>query len=293
MFLVLILEILFSLSFIVLKKTIPYGPPFFLVGVRMVISGILLLLYQFFYDRKSFSLLKNNWKLIGIASLLNVYVTNAYELWGMQYITAAKASLIYSFSPFASALLAYLFLSEKMNFKKWIGLFIGVVGLIPILLTKTLAENKIAHFGFLSLAELALLFAAIATAYGWVSIKQLVYQKGYPIILANGISMFLGGAISLGHSSITESWPNIFSISYLPFWGYTLLATLISSIICYNLYALLLSRYSATFMCFSSFILPFFTALFGWFFLQEIVSWQFYLSATIVFLGLYVFYLEE
>ena len=55
----------------------------------------------------------------------------------------------------------------------------------------------------------------------------------------------------------------------------------------------LLKKYSATFMSFTSFLSPLFAALYGWAFFQEIISWHFYVSAVIVFTGLYIFYQDE
>ena len=295
MFLVIFLQVLFALSFIIFRKTVGFGSPFFLVGIRMILAGLILLIYQFFADKKSFSKLKikDTFNLVVLASILNVYITNAYEFWGIQYISAAKASLIYNFSPFISAFLSYLFLNEIMTRKKGIAIIIGMLGFLPVLVNNSPVEKSMAHFGFLSLAEIALLAAAIATAYGWIIIKQLVYQKKLPIILTNGITMFLGGLIALGHSAFIETWPNIFERTYFSFWGYTLLVIFISYIFAYNLYASLLSKYSPTFLSFAGFITPFFTALFGWILLGETVTWSFYVSMVIVFIGLYIFYQDE
>jgi len=297
MFLVIFLQFLFACSFIIFKKTIIIGAPFFLVGVRMIIAGTILLLSQFFYDRKSFNKrLFKYWGLLLSAAVLNIYITNAYELWGIQYLTAAKSSFIYNISPFISAFLSYLFLKEKMSFCKWIGLIVGVIGFVPILFITSVNEITV-NPDLVFKAELALLAAAIATAYGWISIKRLVYHQKFPVILVNGITMFIGGIISLTHSGLVESWPSIFnSISHtgaFQFWGYTLLVILISHIIAYNIYATLLESYSATFMSFAGFATPFFTALLGWFFLGETVSWQFCVSACIVFIGLRIFYSGE
>jgi drug/metabolite transporter (DMT)-like permease len=67
----------------------------------------------------------------------------------------------------------------------------------------------------------------------------------------------------------------------------------ISNILCHNIYANLLKKYSATFMSFTSFLSPLFAALYGWAFFQETISWHFYLSILIVLVGLYIFYQDE
>jgi drug/metabolite transporter (DMT)-like permease len=64
-------------------------------------------------------------------------------------------------------------------------------------------------------------------------------------------------------------------------------------LICYNLYGYLLRRFSATFMSFAGLTTPLFTALFGWIFLGEVASPAFYLSFSILSVGLLLFYQEE
>lgn len=316
MFLVLLLQFLFAVAFIFFKKTIPYGPPFFLVAIRMIISGSILLLFYIIYSvTKSNRLVRRNsnlrefnvgksedgkikqllkhWKLILLTSFLNIYATSAYELWGLQYLSAAKASLIYNFSPFVSALFAFLFLHERMNIKKWLGLIIGVLGFLPILISSSGTEQSIIHIGFLSLAEIALLIAAFSTATGWICMKHLIYKDKIAIILANGITMFIGGLITLIHSSFVETWPNLFGSEYTFFWIYMFLGFLVMHIIAYNLYGYLLETFSTTFMTLACMLFPPFTALLGWIFLGETVGWAFFTSLVIVSVGMYIFYRQE
>lgn len=291
MIFLIFLQLIFSIAFIIFKKSMPYGPPFFLVGSRLIIAGIILLITQFFVNRKSFAMLKDNWHLIITASIFNIYITNAFEFWALGCVTAAKASFIYNFSPFVSAFFGYLLLNETMTLKKWLGLLIGILGMLPILLTSSsYCEYAGNHYGFFSIAEIALLIAAGATSYGWISIKQLIHKKNVPIILANGMSTLIGGSIALGQSALVETWPD-FNSFYL--WFYILAAVVVSQLIAYNCYSNLLLRYSATFMTFTGFSMPFFSALLGWLFLGETVSYAFYISNIIVFIGLCVFYLEE
>jgi drug/metabolite transporter (DMT)-like permease len=124
-------------------------------------------------------------------------------------------------------------------------------------------------------------------------LKQLVNENGYSPFTANGLSMVTGGVMALVHSSLVESWDPIPVTAIRPFLDCMLLLILISNLICYNLYGYLLRRYSVTFISFAGFITPLFTALFGWFYLGEVVTWPFYVSAAIVFIGLFTFNQEE
>jgi drug/metabolite transporter (DMT)-like permease len=196
-------------------------------------------------------------------------------------------------SPFASALLAYILLSEKMSMKKWLGLLVGFLGFIPILLNETTAEELSGQFFVFSWAELAVMAAAIFGVYGWILLKQLVKEEGYTPFMANGISMTIGGVMALVNSYFVEQWDPVPVTEFRPFLECTLALILVSNLICYNLYGYLLKRYSATFISFAGFITPMFSALFGWLYLGQVVTWPFWVSASIVFLGLLIFYQEE
>ncbi|MBA3815199.1 MAG: DMT family transporter [Parachlamydiaceae bacterium] len=294
MFPVMLLYALFASVFTIAKTGLDYAQPLFLVGSRMLFAGIIMLAYQFFCNRKEFTFKKEHfWRVFRLA-LFNIYLTNVFEFWGLKYLTSFKTCFIYSLSPFISAILSYFLFADKISLRKGFGLAIGFFGFLPILMCgSSSSEDLTGRILFLSWAEVAVIFAAISSVYGWILLKQLVSENGYSPFMANGLSMTLGGTMALFHSSISETWDPLPVSQMFPFLECALLLILVSNLICYNLYGYLLKRYSATFISFAGFTTPFFTALFGWFFLGEIVTWPFYLSAAIVLAGLYTFYQEE
>jgi drug/metabolite transporter (DMT)-like permease len=259
----------------------------------MALAGVLLLGYVWWRQPEKFYIKKNHlWKIVQLAGF-NIYLTNIFEFWGLQYLTSFKACFIYSLSPFVSALLSFVLLSEKLTPKKWLGLLIGFTGLAPVLLYQTTAEELTGHFLVFSWAELAVICAAICSVYGWILLKQLVQENGNSPLMINGISMLIGGFLSLSHSYLSEDWNPIPVKEVVPFIECAVLLIIISNLICYNLYGALLKRFSATFMSFAGLSTPIFSALLGWIFLNELMPWYFYVSLSILGCGLYLFYQEE
>lgn len=289
MFYVFLLYALFASVFTIAKTGLMYVQPFFLVGTRMLLAGVILLGYQIFVHKQTLSFDRKTWWRLIFLAFFNIYLTNVFEFWGLRYLTSFKTCFIYSLSPFVSALFSYFLLSEKLTSKKWMGLIIGFLGFMPILLSQTSTEEQTGQFFFFSWAELAVMMAAICSVYGWILLKQLVNEDQLSPLTANGVSMFVGGVLALGHSFAIEQWQPFPVTNYPIFFECTLLLILISNLICYNLYGSLLKRYSATFMSFAGFTTPLFTALFGWLILGEIVSWHFYLSFILVLFGLLLF----
>jgi drug/metabolite transporter (DMT)-like permease len=292
MALVLLLYGLFASVFTVGKLGLEVSSPFFLVGSRMGIAGALMLSYLYFFKREQLKLKKEDLLQFFLLGTFNIFLTNVCEFWGLKYLTAAKTCFLYSLSPFVSALLAYLLLNERMTGKKWLGLIVGFLGFIPVLLHQTSQEELTGHFWIFSWAELAVMTAAVSSVYGWIILSKLMRQ-GYHPLLVNGVSMLIGGSMTLVQSLILEPW-NPVPVSNFPiFFMVCIFLMVVSNFICYNLYGFLLKRFSATFISFAGFTTPLITAFLGWIFLGEQVDYSFFLSSGIVFSGLTLFYYEE
>ncbi|MDP1880651.1 MAG: DMT family transporter [Parachlamydiaceae bacterium] len=293
MFFVVLLYALFASVFTIAKTGLSVAQPLFLVGTRMMLAGVVLLAYQFFIKKESFKFERSTWIKLILLAVFNIYLTNIFEFWGLQYLTSFKTCFIYSLAPFLSALFSYVIFSEQLSKKKWLGFLIGLVGFFPILYQHSSIEEKTGQLFFFSWAELSVMVAVVCSVYGWILLKQLVNEHQLSPTMANGITMFTGGFLALSHSFFTENWNPLPVTNYSIFIECTLALLIISNLICYNLYGYLLKRYSATFISFAGFITPLFSAFFGWMYLGEIITWPFYVSFIIVFIGLIIFDQEE
>lgn len=294
--LVIMLFALFASLFTLSKSALEFSEPFFLIGSRMAFAGILLLLHQAIFNKKSFKIQLNHMLPLLILGLVSIYITNIAEIWGIQFMSSAKACLIYSLSPFVASLFAYWILKETLTLKKWCGLIVGFVGLIPILFTQTSSNELAKDLLFFSWGELSLIIAVFASVYGWILLKKIVSEYKYSPMMANGCSMLIGGTLALFHSYLSgEHWTPvpILNDQYGSFLECALWMMLISNVICYNLYGYLLKRFSATFMSLAGLVTPLFASFFGWYFLNEVITWHFFASMILFSIGLTLFYQEE
>lgn len=278
------------------KWALSVSSPLFLTGFRMLLAGVLISSYVFWKKRGKIRLTTKQIFSFCLIGVLSIYLTNALEFWGLQHLSAAKTCFIYSLSPFFAAFFSYLHFGEKMNPKKWLGMAIGFLGFFPVLAYQTGSENLLQNFGIFSLAELAIIGAALFSVYGWVLLRVFLKEdeNASPLTI-NGFSMLIGGALSLIHSFFTENWNpvpvdgNHVSI----FLQSTLLMTLISNILCYNLHGFLLKKYSATFLSFMGLLSPIFASVISWLFLNEPISPIIFGSTAVISVGLWLVYREE
>lgn len=293
LFLVFFNFFVWASSFSLAKAAMHYGPPVLLTGVRMALAGAVILMFLLLFRRSSLKLSKAHILPLVLLALSSVYLTNAFEFWGLQYLSAAKACLIYSLSPFVAAALSYFQFREKMTRRKALGLLVGFIGFSPVFLYESGSEQLLGTFLGFSWAELALIVATMTSVYGWVLLRKLGKDEGVSPIAANGVSMLLGGIMALAHSALVEGW-NPLPITDIPqFLKWTALIILISNFFCYNLYGWLLKRFTATFLSFAGLTTPLFAAIWGFAMHGEVMPWPFFISMGVIALGLWLVYSEE
>lgn len=277
------------------KMALEHSPPLFLTAVRMLLAGALILAYLAFRNRSAFKITLKQLLSFAIFAILAMYLTNAFEFWGLKYMTAAKTCFFYSLSPFFSALFSYLHFKEKMNRRKWLGMAIGFIGFIPVLAVQKGSDELLSSLAFISWPELAIIGASICSAYGWILLRLLIKDQSIPILMVNGSSMIIGGLCALVHSFLVDTWnPLPVATEYLPSFAQGLIILIfISNVLCSNLYGLLLKRFTATFLSFMGLLFPVFASLNGWLFLGEPLSPVIFLSTGIVSIGLWLVYSAE
>ncbi|MDE3046606.1 MAG: DMT family transporter [Verrucomicrobiota bacterium] len=277
------------------KWTLQFAPPLFLTASRMILAGLLLISYLAWRNRDALKLTRWQFLSLGLLGLFSIYWTNALEFWGLQHMTAAKTCFFYSLSPFFAALFSYLHFREKMNGRKWLGMAVGFTGFIPVLMAQKGSDELLSGLAFISWPELAVMGAAICSVYGWILLRLLVKDQSISPLTANGVSMLVGGSLALLHSSLVEPWTPlpIASGHVGEFLQGALLMTLISNILCYNLYGMMLKRFTATFLSFMGLLSPIFASLNSWLFLGEPLSPSIFLSTGIISVGLWLVYSAE
>lgn len=288
------MQALFALTFPVGKLALQYTGSLFLVGLRMTLGGLLLLAAYYFFGERT-KIARSDWYLFIKMAFFAVYLAFVPEFWALKSMSALKTNMLWSSLPFISALLSYFLLGERLTLKKWAGLAIGLVGMLPVIFISSPQEL---HYGTLlhvSLPDLMMTLAVVASAYGWFLMRELL-NKGYSVILVNGSTMLIGGILCFGTKIIEQSlleYPQQLYTSLLPVIGYTAVLILISNVIGYNLYGYLMRHCSLTFLSFTGFLCPLFGAFFSNLILHEQITYHYGIAFVSVCLGLWIFYSHE
>jgi drug/metabolite transporter (DMT)-like permease len=292
MFLVLLVYAISAVSFFVAKQGLQYAKPFFTIGFRFCFVGLLLLLFQFFKNKKQLSIKKKDvWTFVNVM-LFNVYFVFIPLGWGLQYVSAFKTIFLFSFTPFFVAIFAYFLAGERFSWYKGSGMLVSFIGMVPILMTQDDIREASMELCSISLPELAVIVSVIASAYAWFPIKKLM-DRGYSVPLVHGTTMLGGGVLAFLTSFYMEG------IRYLPvndfanFLICVLIIAFSSNILFYGLYSYLLLRYSFTFLSFAQFTRPIFGSLLSWVVLGKIITWHYAVAICFFLVGMMLFYKDK
>lgn len=271
----------------------PY--PLLIATLRALMSGIVIMSYFVifqFQSLKNFTLTTKEWHyLLGYALLIHTVSMYGFS-YAALYASPVIICFLYATAPFITAIIEYFYHAQTLNVKKFIGLLVGLIGLVIILIQSNSMQHTATVYKHSIFADIAILVSMIFFCFGWILFKQLITSTQQNVALVNSISMLIGGTLSLGLTFLTYQ-QNLWTQTYSPNFLWLVSLFLLSSLATYSLYAKLLKKYSATFMSFSGFLEPAFAMLYGPFLIGYKIQVIDGISFGILLLGLYLFYQEE
>ena len=112
---------------------------------------------------------KSEWKKVALIGFFSTCVYQAFFMFGMQYTAAGDASLMITFNPFFTALLAIVFLDEKMTSRLAVGLTLGISGVAVLFYY---SPNVDISFTDRAIGDLLIAGAALAWACNSILMKK-------------------------------------------------------------------------------------------------------------------------
>jgi len=269
--------LLWSFAFVAGKIGVTYCPPLILLAGRFLLAGALVVgVAALRRDEWSMS-----WRDVAVFAALGV-ANNALYLGfgytGLQTVSAGLGGLIVSANPIFTAVLAAMFLSEALTWRKVAGLLLGIAGVAMIVWHRIAIGTDSLHGIMFTLASLASLVAG-------TMLFKLFAPKG-DLWLGNGIQNLAGGLavvpFAFTLSSVSDIVPNIQLLGAFAF------LVLGGSMLGYLLWFHLLKTCGATAASAYHFLMPPLGMLFAWLVLGEHVEARDLLGIVPVALGVYL-----
>jgi drug/metabolite transporter (DMT)-like permease len=268
--------LLWASAFSVAKLAMADCPPLLLLAFRFLLAGGLVLGAAAAFgvplklDRRNLVL----FAALGVANQA-VYLGIGYV--GLRAIPSGLSALIISANPVLAAVLATVFLRERMTWRKVAGLVLGVVGLVFIV------ESRLS--GGVDTVGITLTFVALVSLVaGTILFKRFAPTNGFWV--GNGVQSFAAGIavlpFALGFESVSDIVP-----TWSLFWSMTYLVLLVS-VFAYLLWFQMLSVSGATAASSYHFLMPPLGLLFGWLLLGEHVAATDLIGIVPVAFGIYL-----
>lgn len=129
-FFLITLSLLWGSSFILIKKSLLGLSPIQLGAVRVLITGIVLILFGF---KKLKQLNKQQWFWVGLSGFIGTFFPSILFAYAETEIDSAIASILNSTVPLLALIVGISFFGAAFIRKQFIGVFIGLIGSVLLI----------------------------------------------------------------------------------------------------------------------------------------------------------------
>jgi drug/metabolite transporter (DMT)-like permease len=167
----LLLAVIWGVSFLLIRLAAPVLGPFLLVTLRMLIAGGALLIYLR-VTRQALPPLRTFWRTYLVLGALNSALPLLLEAAAVVRLNASLTAILLTTAPLFTALIAAIWLHERLTLSQFGGLLVGLLGVGILLGWSPLPLTGEVILG-IGAALLAALLYAVASLYARTALRQL------------------------------------------------------------------------------------------------------------------------
>ena len=276
-FLLVLLGIIWGSSFFNIKIATYSYEPITLALVRVIFaSAPLILLCKF--KKIKIEAFSNEWKHYALIGLCNIAIPFILIAIGTSKINSYLAAMLMSTTPLSGTILAHFFTkNEKINIFKVIGVLIGFSGILFLFLDKIIINES--NYIFALITILGSTFYSIG---GILTIR--IKNKGNENVTTSttiwSLIFLFPMAIILEKPWLAD--PSLESTLSLLYLG--IVATGLAWLIRFRI----LSVNGLVFQTQVAYLIPIFGVFFGYFLMDEVITWRVMISLSIIIFGIYI-----
>lgn len=135
-----------------------YIPPITLTRYRWQLVILILLPFTIKKLIASVGIIRKHWFLFFILGMTGIALNTSLIYWGLTYTTAINGALISATNPIFIIIAAFFFLKESISLRKFIGLFLSILGVIFIICEGHL--SNLLHLSF-NIGDLLVIISVI------------------------------------------------------------------------------------------------------------------------------------
>ena len=276
--LLMLLAIIWGSAFFNIKIATYSYEPFTLALVRVIFASVPLVLLCKFKEIKIEAFTKN-WKLYALIGLCNISIPFVLIAIGTSMINSYLAAILMSTTPLSGSILAHFFLKdEKLSFPKLFGVLVGFSGIVLLFFDKVIINSD--NYFYALITILGSTFYCIG---GLLTLK-LKNKKNENVTTSTTLwSVIFLLPFSLIIETPWNSHPTLASTISLLYLG--IVATGFAWLIRFRI----LTVNGLVFQTQVAYLIPIFGIIFGYFLMDEIITWRVLISLVIILTGIYIF----
>lgn len=254
------------------KLTVPYIGPYSTASVRLLIGGVFMIIYYVIIGFNPE--IRKYYKEYLIIGVVNSGVPFALFAYAAQHLPASLLAILNATAPFFSAIFSVIWLSDKLNLQKIIGLLFGVFGvaLTTNITSLHLQANEILSIGLCLIATMC---------YGLAGVYMKKKTSDINSLGITGMAQLFGGMVIFPSVFLSDK---AFNFNLQVTINILCLAILCSAI-AYLLYYKLVKDVGPTKALTVTFLIPVFGILLSVIFLGEHISFNMIGGIVLILLG--------
>ena len=276
--LLIILAVIWGSAFFNIKIATYSYEPFTLALVRVIFASLPLLLLCKFkgIQIEAFS---KNYRLYALIGLCNIAIPFVLIAVGTAKINSYLAAILMSTTPLSGSILAHFFLKdEKLSFLKSSGVLIGFSGIILLFFDKVIINSE--NYIYALITILGSTFYCI----GGILTLKLKNKKNENVTTSTTLwSVIFLLPFSIIFEAPWNSTPSLISTLSLLYLG--VVATGFAWLIRFRI----LTVNGLVFQTQVAYLIPIFGIIFGYFLMDEIITWRVLVSLVIILIGIFIF----
>ena len=277
LFLLLLLGVIWGSSFFNIKIASDSYDPFTLALVRVIFASIPLA-FLCWYKKIKIKAFSNQWKNYAMIGGCNIAIPFTLIAIGTSKVDSFLAAMLMSTTPMSGSILAHFFTkNEKITLFKSIGIITGFCGVVFLFLDKLVINET--NFIY------AMIILAGSTFYSVGGILTLKIKKeGNENVTTSTIiwSVIILTPICFIVENPLDTLPTFKSTISLLYLG--IVATGIAWLLRFRI----LTVNGLVFQTQVAYIIPLVGVLFGYFVMDEIITWRAIVSLCLIILGIYI-----
>jgi len=228
---------------------------------------------------------RNTFRSLIIIGFTGVLCYQFFFMHGMYYTAAGDASLIITFNPIFTVILAAPLLGQPISKKMFLGLFCGFIG---VGIVTGWSPNTQINFEDRILGDLLILFASLSWATTTNMTKRLMEGKDgvndyTPLEIVVWYSLI--GTIMLTPFMIHDTWTNGLTLPSNEGWFAIIYLGAFSTVLAYYWFAIGIEKIGATAASSYVFLVPLFGILGGWWLLDENLGYTIIIGFIMILMG--------